>query len=152
MTSPNIASLTIVHYNDKYFRIVKYSTQRIIPYLVYADAPAAIEFLCRAFGFRELLSMPLEDGRIGHAELAHSDNVIMLASSFDEMGLTSPKNLAALHSLVTCHVEDIYAHHARARAEGATIVGEPRDQQGGLMYRAADPEGHRWIFRAPGLQ
>ena len=68
--------------------------QRIIPYLVYADAPVAIEFLCRAFGFKELLSMPLEDGRIGHAELAHGDNVIMLASSSDEMGLRSPKNLA----------------------------------------------------------
>ena len=127
-----------------------YSVQRIIPYLIYADAPAAIAFLCRVFGFKELLSMPMDDGRIGHAELAHEDNVIMLASASDEMGLRSPKNLAALHSLVTCHVDDVDAHHARAREEGATIVGEPQDQHGGRMYRAADPEGHRWIFTTPG--
>ena len=129
---------------------MEYSVQRVIPYLIYADAPAAIAFLCRAFGFKKLLSMPMEDGRIGHAELAHEDNVIMLASSFDEMGLRSPKKLAAHHSLVTCLVDDVDGHHARAREEGATIVGEPQDQHGGRMYRAADPEGHRWIFTTPG--
>ena len=31
------------------------SAQRIFPYLSYADAPAAIDFLCRAFGFTERL-------------------------------------------------------------------------------------------------
>ena len=144
--------LIVVNMCVKYYQIMQYTMQRIIPYLVYANAPAAIEFLCRAFGFKELSSMPLGDGRIGHAELAHEDNVIMLASSFDEMGLRSPKNLAALHGLVTCHVDDIDAHHARARAEGATIVSEPTEQHGGRMYRAADPEGHRWIFRTPGPQ
>lgn len=29
--------------------------QFIVPYLGYSDAPAAIEFLCRAFGFEERL-------------------------------------------------------------------------------------------------
>ena len=44
--------------------------QRVIPYLGYADAPAALEFLCNAFGFEETMRMPMDDGRIGHAELA----------------------------------------------------------------------------------
>ena len=41
----------------------------ITPMLVYDDAPAAIEFLCRAFGFEERSRFDMPDGRIGHAEL-----------------------------------------------------------------------------------
>jgi len=36
--------------------------QAIIPYLAYADAPAAIDFLVRAFGFDEESRMVMEDG------------------------------------------------------------------------------------------
>ena len=64
--------------------------QRIIPMLNYADAPAAIDFLVRAFDFRERRVYPMPDGRIGHAELALGDNVVMLASVFPEMGQTTP--------------------------------------------------------------
>ena len=41
-------------------------TQRVIPYLAYADAPAAIDFLCRAFGFEERFRVPMPDGRVAH--------------------------------------------------------------------------------------
>jgi PhnB protein len=43
--------------------------QRIVPYLAYADAPAAIAFLCNAFGFEESFRLPMPAGRIGHAEI-----------------------------------------------------------------------------------
>lgn len=33
-------------------------SQRIIPMLVYEDAPKAIEFLCKAFGFEERYRLP----------------------------------------------------------------------------------------------
>ena len=32
------------------------NTQRLMPRLAYDDAPAAIEFLCRAFGFEETVT------------------------------------------------------------------------------------------------
>lgn len=32
--------------------------QHIVPYLSYRDAPAAIEFLCKAFGFSKGLVIP----------------------------------------------------------------------------------------------
>jgi uncharacterized glyoxalase superfamily protein PhnB len=35
----------------------------IIPVLRYRDAPAAIEWLCRTFGFEKQLVVPNEDGR-----------------------------------------------------------------------------------------
>ncbi|MGI9592079.1 MAG: VOC family protein [Myxococcota bacterium] len=121
--------------------------QRIVPYLTYADASAAIDFLCKAFGFEEQFRLDMDDGRIGHAELSLDGNVLMLASAFPEMGLQSPAELPALHCQVHIEVEDVDAHFARAREAGATIAAAPEDQPyGDRNYRASDPEGHRWIF------
>lgn len=128
--------------------------QRVIPMLNYADAPAAIEFLVRAFGFRERRVYPVPDGRIGHAELALGGNVVMLASVFPEMGQTTPeqavKSGGGWYSQVFCYVGDVDAHHAQAEAAGARITAGPEDQfHGERHYRAEDPEGHRWIFGQP---
>jgi len=124
--------------------------QRIVPMLPYADAPAAIAFLCRAFGFEERFRMDMPDGRVGHAELALGDDVVMIASEWREAGLVSPLELPALHAQTWCRVDDVDAHFARARAAGTTLVGEPEDQPHGVRsYRAVDPEGHRWIFAGP---
>src|SRR5262245_39330074 len=115
------------------------------PYLIYRDAPAAIEFLTRAFGFAEKVRYPMEDGRIGHAELVCGDGLVMLASVFDGFG-QSPLDLPDVHGQTYCLVEDVDAHFARARANGATLASEPANRDGTRMYRAIDPEGHRWIF------
>jgi PhnB protein len=124
--------------------------QRIVPMLVYADAPAAIEFLCKAFGFEERFRMDMPDGSVGHAELGLGDEVVMLASEWPAGGVLSPLRLPALHAQVYVRVDDVDAHFARARAEGATIATEPADQEHGeRSYRAIDPEGHRWIFGTP---
>ncbi len=121
--------------------------QRISPYLAYADAPAAIEFLCKAFGFEESFRLPMPDGRIGHATLLYQENSIMLASVYEEMGQASPRDLPASHCQMHVYVDDVDAHYARAQAAGATIIAEPEDQfYGDRVYRALDPEGHRWIF------
>lgn len=123
-------------------------TQRIIPYLAYQDAPAAIEFLCKAFGFEERYRLPMPDGRLGHAELAYGDSIVMLASAYPEMGFHSPRELSGrLHAQIACYVDDVDAHHARAKAAGATIMAEPEDQfYGDRTYRAVDSEGNRWSF------
>ena len=123
--------------------------QRIVPYLAYAEAPAAIEFLCRAFGFEERFRLPMPDGSIGHAEIVHNGNVVMLASAGKEMGFMSPNDLSGVHSQLLCHVNDVDAHYERAKAAGATIATAPRDQHGERIYRAMDLEGHRWIFSSP---
>src|SRR6478609_9758231 len=96
-------------------------TQRIIPYLVYRDAPAAIVFLTRAFGFAERFRFPMPDGRIGHCEIGYQDNILMLASVFEGFG-ESPLELGDVHGSVFCYVDDVDAHFARAREGGATIA------------------------------
>jgi uncharacterized glyoxalase superfamily protein PhnB len=124
--------------------------QRFTPMLVYADAPAALEFLKRAFGFEERFRMDMPDGSVGHAELGIGDEVVMLASEWHVGGVVSPLRLPAVHAQIYVRVDDVDAHHARARAGGATIAAEPADQEHGeRTYRAIDPEGQRWIFGAP---
>jgi len=121
--------------------------QRISPYLAYDDAPGAIEFLCKAFGFEERSRHAMPDGRVGHAELVYRDNVLFLASTYQELGFASPLELPAVHSQIHCYVDDVDAHFQQARAAGATITVEPVDEDyGDRIYRAVDPEGHRWIF------
>jgi len=124
--------------------------QRVIPMLVYRDAPAAIAYLCRAFGFEEHYRMPMDDGRVGHAELGYQGNVLTLSSVYEELGFASPQELPGVHGQLLCYVDDVDAHYRRAVAAGATVVGEPSDQPyGDRSYRALDPEGGRWIFATP---
>ena len=66
------------------------STARVCPMLSYHDAPAAIEFLCKAYGFEELFRMDMPDGRVGHAEVGGDGIRIMVASEYPEMGIGSP--------------------------------------------------------------
>lgn len=127
-----------------------HATQRIIPMLAYDDAPAALTFLRDAFGFEERFRMAMDDGRIGHAEIGYQDNIVMLASSWREAGMAPPLELSGVHSQILCRVDNVDAHYETARAAGATIVAQPADQPyGERMYRAMDPEGHRWIFASP---
>lgn len=122
-------------------------TQRIIPYLAYADARAAIDFLTKAFGFVETMRMDMPDGRLGHAELRMKDCIIMLSDTFPEMGIKSPQDFGAIHSQVMCYVDDVDAHHANAAKHGVIVDAPPEDQfWGDRMYRVRDPEGHRWMF------
>src|SRR5215467_1655697 len=124
--------------------------QAITPYLAYEDAPAALIFLRDAFGFEERFRMPMEDGRIGHAEVTLGDSVLFLASLWKEVGNMSPKDLPGIHCQLYVQVDDVDAHFRRACDAGATVINEPADQgHGDRSYRAMDLEGHRWIFASP---
>ena len=121
--------------------------QRIIPYLSYEDAPAAIDFLTKAFGFEERMRMPAPDGSVMHAELSIGGEVFMLATANAEMGMVGRKGLPGMHAFVMCYVDDVDAHCAAAKAAGATILAEPEDQfYGDRTYRAMDPEENVWYF------
>ncbi|MBZ0272606.1 VOC family protein [bacterium] len=100
--------------------------QRIIPYLLYEDAEAAIEFLTTAFGFEEKMRYPMDNG-IGHA---------------------SPKERGGTrHGLVCVYVDDVDALFENAKAAGATVVREPADQfYGDRNCVLDDPEGQQWSF------
>lgn len=56
----------------------------IIPALRYNDAPAAIEFLTKAFGFEVQMVVEWEGDNIEHAQLVHGTGMIMLGSHRDD--------------------------------------------------------------------
>jgi uncharacterized glyoxalase superfamily protein PhnB len=63
------------------------------------------------------------------------------------MGWVSPKKLSGLNSISSLFVPEPDAHFAQAKAAGATILRELRDEEyGGRGYMASDPEGHQWYF------
>ena len=56
----------------------------IIPTMRYRDAKAAIDWLCRAFGFEQHLVIPGEGGSIAHAELTYRNGMTMVGSARDD--------------------------------------------------------------------
>ncbi len=128
------------------------TARAIIPTLKYDDAPHAIEFLCKAFGFERNAVYEGSEGRIDHAQLNLGPNFIMLGSAGDDSGWPSktPRALGGTTGgiyVVLERDEDVDAHCARARAAGATIIREPESPDyGGRNYGATDCEGYLWGF------
>jgi uncharacterized glyoxalase superfamily protein PhnB len=119
---------------------------RISPYLYYEDGAAAIEWLSRAFGFRERMRMPGEDGRIMHAELELDGGVVMLANPRRD-DYRNPNGLGANTSSVYTYVDDVDTHFEQAKEAGAEILQEPETMPyGDRHYGVKDPEGHEWWF------
>ena len=122
----------------------------IIPTLRYADAPAAIDWLCRAFGFEQHLVVPGENDTIAHAQLLFGNGMVMVGSARDDdFGkLQAPLSAGgAVSQSSYIIVSDVDQHHARAKSAGAEVVMEPADQDyGGRLYSCRDPEGNLWNF------
>ena len=125
----------------------------IIPCLAYTDAPAAIDFLCGAFGFRRHVVHASEDGRqIRHAQLKLGESLLMLNSTGEEsrrqFGMVSPLQSGGLVTGgLYVVLDDVDAHHAVAVERGATVIAAPHDNDyGGRSYEVRDCEGYFWSF------
>jgi uncharacterized glyoxalase superfamily protein PhnB len=115
----------------------------LYPLMRYTDAPAAIEFLKRAFGFRDLERIDNPDGTIAHAELSYGSSVLMLGSDRDDPQLGRRAGVGWIYVAVP----DIDEHCRRAREAGADILAEPFDTDyGSRDYSARDLEGNQWHF------
>ena len=129
----------------------------VVPMIAYENGSAAMDWLARTFGFREVERHVDKDGRLGHGEMEAGDGLIMLATP-------SPHYQGPKHHREECeaaakwsevpyivdgvlvYVEDLSAHFDRAKAEGATILSPLEESDEGKRYRAEDLEGHRWMF------
>src|SRR6267378_382072 len=118
----------------------------IVPQVPYRDVSAALSFLERAFGFREILTA---GGVIDHAMLEFGDGVIGIGPE-GHHGAISPKSGGMESQYISVYVDDVDAHYRRAVAAGARIANGLRDyfwsDEGHRTYEALDPEGHRWRF------
>ena len=119
--------------------------QTVTPYLLYEDCAGMLDWLERAFGFREVLRYEDETGTVTHAEMAVGDGTIYLGDPGEDY--RSPKDGGGWRAQVAVYVEDVEAHHARAEAAGAEIKRGLEDTPyGDRRYDAYDREGHLWSF------
>ncbi|MGH8487578.1 MAG: VOC family protein [Gammaproteobacteria bacterium] len=133
--------------------LAKTTKATVIPCLRYRNAPAAIEWLCAAFGFEKQAVYPNEDGTIAHAQLTFGNGMIMLGSVLDketEWGrlIKQPDEIEGAETQSAyVIVADADALYARAKATGAKIVVDIKDEDyGGRGFSCYDLEGHLWNF------
>ena len=114
--------------------------QSIYPTYRYRDAPEAIDFLERAFGFERGMVVEGPNGTVAHAELHLAGEWIMLGSKRDDIFPSGPTTTYVV-------VDDPDALHDRAKAAGAEIVRELVDTDyGSRDFAARDPDGNVWTF------
>jgi uncharacterized glyoxalase superfamily protein PhnB len=123
----------------------------------YDDPRAAIDWLCRAFGFELRILVEGDDGVIHHSELMFGDALVMVGGTSGrepwQQTYRSPRATGGgVTQALAFHIDDVDSHHAQALQCGAKIVREPRTDDYGddywadRTYGALDPEGHLWWF------
>lgn len=121
----------------------------VMPALRYRDAQAAIDWLCKVFGFEKKAVYANPDGTIGHAELTLGGGMIMLGSVKDDeygRGFKSPLEVGGVETRSAyIVVADADAVHARALEAGGKIVRKLQNTgYGSREFSVKDPEGHSW--------
>lgn len=120
----------------------------LTPYLCVANARAAVEWYVDALG-AEVIYEPIvmDDGRVGHCELAVGQAHFMMSDEFESAGVAAPD--ASRGSAVSWHltVDDVDAAAARVRATGTSMRRGPEDSPpAGRVAVFVDPFGHRWFL------
>src|SRR5262245_43024233 len=94
----------------------------IVPRLSYRDVRAALAFLARAFGFREIPSARLvsRSGEIDYAMVEFGSGVVGMGPE-GHHGVISPLSGGIASQYISVYVDDVDAHHQRAVAAGARI-------------------------------
>ena len=126
----------------------------VIPMVGYEDCAAAADWLAEAFGFEELERFD-DNGEVTHVTMRKGDAYVFLGKP--GASYVSPKRLreqceavARMYDVpwvvdgVYVQVDDVDSHRERALKAGATILSEERGER--RLYRAEDPEGHRWMI------
>ena len=128
---------------------------RISSSLYYDDPRAAIDWLCRAFGFEVRLLVEGEGGSVEHSELTFGDGLVMVSGARLETrpAMRTPGQAGGANTQnMMVYVDDVGAHCKRAREAGAVIVSEPETHDYGPEYWAdcgyecRDLGGHHWWF------
>jgi uncharacterized glyoxalase superfamily protein PhnB len=116
----------------------------------YRNAPEAIEWVCRVFGFEKHAIYPGANHTITHAELTLGGGMIMLASAedneYNRRFMKQPDEIGGVETRnVNLIVNDADSVYARVKAAGAEILFDIEDKHyGGRGFTCRDLEGHIW--------
>ena len=120
----------------------------LTPCLCVADARAAISWYVDVLGAQVVYDpIVMDDGRVGHVELAVGGARWMMSDEFDSAGVAAPDarrgNAVSLHLTVP----DVDAFAARVIEAGVTMDRGPEDSEpAGRVAVFHDPFGHRWML------
>jgi uncharacterized glyoxalase superfamily protein PhnB len=113
----------------------------------YARPAAAARWLADVFGFEPVDDLPegsdpLPEGEYGHPwiEFRIGNAVLNVFKLDGERTGDVPTHVPWVY------VDDLEAHYAHAKGNGATIVEELHPYPGSTVYVADDLESNRWIF------
>jgi len=113
----------------------------LAPYLYYTDAAAALDWMSRVLGFREVARHVVDDdGTVREAEMAVGDARIHLCG-LDPAAYERPAG-----QLVIVYVDDVDAHHARVTAAGFAAPAPVDKPYGARNYTFTDPFRQTWTF------
>ena len=121
---------------------------QVVPYLLYEDANAAMDWLISVFGFTERARDRQSDGTVRHGELLLDDGGVIMLGSPGE-GFQGPAKLGEITQLQCITITDLAAHRERAAAAGADVSEISIRAGRAHSYMVDDPEGHRWYFSEP---
>ncbi|UUV35281.1 VOC family protein [Amycolatopsis roodepoortensis] len=118
-------------------------------YLAYRDAPKALRWLERAFGFETTTEYADDKGLILHSELRLGEVRIIVFSAEEDYDRPARKGETVGHGLYVSlpTQEAVDAVFASAIEAGATSVWKPEDTEwGNYRCRVDDLEGYEWTF------
>ena len=121
---------------------------QIIPYIFYRDVPAALDWLARAFGFKEVMRVGTPSGGM-HGEMELDGQKIMMGQGHKDWGMVNAREAGVATQGVFIYLADVDAHYERARAAGAEIEAPLKTVDYGRTYTARDLDGHPWFFATP---
>lgn len=118
---------------------------QVIPYLLYEDAGAAMDWLVSTFGFTVRARDARPDGTVRHGELELDRGGVVMVGS-PGPGFQGPGSLGAATQLIRVVVTDLRSHRDHAKAAGAGPSATDTGPPGWISYSVTDPEGHQWYF------
>jgi len=116
----------------------------------YRNAPEAIEWICRVFGFKKHAIYPGPNNTIMHSELTLGNGMIMLGSvgdgDYNKRFSKQPDEIGGAETRhINLVVDDADAVYARVKAAGGKIELDIEDKPyGGRGFTCRDLEGHIW--------
>ncbi len=113
-------------------------------YITCDGAAKAIAFYTQAFSGTERYRIPMDDGRIGHAEMEIGGSTLMISDEAPQYGAIAPTTLNGSTCALVFDCEDPDAVYAGAVALGARADRPVTDAPFGRSGWLVDPFGHRW--------
>ena len=120
----------------------------LTPYLCVSDARAAIQWYVDVLGAEVVLEpIVMDDGRVGHVELAVDGGRWMMSDEFESAGVAAPDPTHGAAVSLHLEVDDVDALCERVVGAGVSLDRGPEDSPpAGRVAVFRDPFGHRWFL------